>query len=143
VASNGAIIVSDPNRPVTVVKEGATIVDIVTTRTSSPAEIVTVGTRGPVGPAGPSGKSSYEVWLDQGNTGSVDDYFASLSGGSYTHNQMVPNTEWTIAHDLGFFPNVMTFDSAGTQIIGDVDHIDNNSMLITFSHPSGGKAYLS
>ena len=32
------------------------------------------------GPTGPSGQSAYEVWLAAGNTGSVDDYLASLKG---------------------------------------------------------------
>jgi len=30
---------------------------------------------------GPEGKSAYQVWLDAGNTGTVDDYISSLSGG--------------------------------------------------------------
>ena len=106
-------------------------------------QVVTAGTRGPRGPEGQTGKSAYEVWLDEGNTGSIEDFFASLSGGAYTHDQMTPDTVWSITHSLGFFPNVMSFDSAGTQIIGDVNHIDKNSMTITFSHSNAGKAYLS
>lgn len=106
-------------------------------------QVVTAGTRGPRGPEGQSGKSAYELWLDEGNVGSLSDFFASLSGGAYTHDQMTPGLVWSITHDLGFFPNVMTFDSAGTQIIGDVVHINKNSMTITFSHSNAGKAYLS
>lgn len=124
-----ATVVSDPNKPISVISSGAQI-----------SQVVTAGTRGP---RGVEGKSSYDVWLDQGNTGSIDDYFASLSGGHYTHDQMVPSDVWNIQHDLRFFPNVMTFDSAGTQIIGDVEHIDKNNLVITFSDSNGGKAYLS
>lgn len=124
--SDGAIIVSDPNQPISVVKRGAKI-----------TQVVTAGTRGP------AGKSSYEIWLEQGNSGTIEDYFASLSGGHYTYDQMVPSEVWTIEHNLAFFPNVMTFDSAGTQIVGSVDHIDKNNLVITFSHSNGGKAYLS
>lgn len=125
-SNNGAIIVSDPNQPISVVKKGAKI-----------TQVVTAGTRGP------AGLSSYEVWLNQGNVGSIEDYFASLSGGHYTHSQMTPNQIWTITHNLAFFPNVMSFDSAGTQILGDVQHVDKNRMVITFSHSNAGKAYLS
>ena len=32
------------------------------------------------GPQGPAGQSAYEVWLAAGNTGTVDDYLASLTG---------------------------------------------------------------
>ena len=36
--------------------------------------------RGPEGPEGPEGDSAYEVWLDAGNSGTVDDYLDSLKG---------------------------------------------------------------
>jgi hypothetical protein len=124
--ANPAIIVSDPNRPISVVSSG-----------SKTTQVVTAGTRGPRGP------SAYEVWLAAGNVGTVEDYFASLSGGHYTYEQMVPDEIWTIVHNLAFFPNVMTFDSAGTQIVGEVDHVDKNTVIITFSHSNAGKAYLS
>jgi hypothetical protein len=110
---------------------------------STVTRVVTAGTRGPRGPEGQPGLSAYELWLAEGNTGSLADFFASLSGGAYTHDQMTPGNVWNITHDLGFFPNVMTFDSAGTQIIGEVVHLDKNSMTITFSHSNAGKAYLS
>jgi hypothetical protein len=124
--ANSAIIVTDPNQPISVVSTG-----------SKTTQVVTAGTRGP------RGQSSYEVWLSQGNTGTIEDYFASLSGGHYTYEQMIPNEVWVIVHDLAFFPNVMTFDSAGTQIVGEVDHVDKNTVIITFSHSNAGKAYLS
>ena len=41
-----------------------------------------VGPSGPQGAPGVEGKSAYEVWLDQGNSGSVADFLASLQGGS-------------------------------------------------------------
>ena len=106
-------------------------------------QVVTAGSRGPRGERGEDGKSAYQLWLEEGNTGSLEDFFASLTGQAYNHDQMTPSTVWNITHNLGFFPNVMTFDSAGTQIIGDVNHIDKNSMTITFSHSNAGKAYLS
>lgn len=104
------------------------------------AKVVTAGTRGP---RGTDGKSAYELWLDDGNEGTVKDFFASLSGGAYTHDQMVPSDVWTIQHDLGFFPNVMVFDSTKRQVIGDVDHASKNILVITFSDSFAGKAYLS
>lgn len=35
---------------------------------------------GEVGPPGPPGASAYEVWLQEGNTGSEEDFLASLKG---------------------------------------------------------------
>jgi len=124
--ANPAIVISDPNKPISVVSSG-----------SKTTQVVTAGTRGP------RGQSSYEVWLAAGNVGTVEDYFASLSGGHYTHDQMVPSEVWVIQHNLAFFPNVMAFDSAGTQIVGGVNHVDKNNIIITFSHSNAGKAYLS
>jgi hypothetical protein len=34
----------------------------------------------PVGQVGPEGKSAYEVWLSQGNTGTINDFLASIKG---------------------------------------------------------------
>lgn len=38
------------------------------------------GPQGPQGPAGANGKSAYQVWLDDGNTGTIDDFLNSLVG---------------------------------------------------------------
>ena len=38
------------------------------------------GGGGGTGPQGPPGDSAYEVWLKNGNAGTVDDYLASLQG---------------------------------------------------------------
>lgn len=39
-----------------------------------------IGIQGPEGPRGPEGKSSYELWLENGNVGSYHDYYLSLKG---------------------------------------------------------------
>ena len=38
------------------------------------------GDTGSQGPAGEDGRSAYQVWLDEGHTGSVDDYLAYITG---------------------------------------------------------------
>ena len=121
----------------------------VVTQSGVRSSVQTVGTPGQRGPRGLKGErgdrglSAYEVWLEEGNSGTEEEFLFSLIGGQFTHDQMTPESVWTITHSLGFFPNVMSFDSAGTQIIGDVDHINQNSMTITFSGSNAGKAYLS
>lgn len=40
----------------------------------------TNGTNGAAGPQGIAGRSAYEVWLDNGNTGTENDFLASLQG---------------------------------------------------------------
>ena len=110
---------------------------------TSTTQVVTAGTRGPRGPQGEEGLSAYELWLEDGNEGTLEDYFAFLSGGDYTHEQMSPAFVWNIQHDLAFFPNVTVIESQGKQIIGDVEYVDQNNLTITFSREVAGKAYLS
>lgn len=64
------------------------------------------------------------------------------SNSAYTYIQSAANTVWTINHNLGFYPQVSTFDAVD-QIEGDVDHINNNSLTVTFSAAVSGTAYLS
>lgn len=87
------------------------------------------GTQGPTGPTGPAGASV-----------STADIIAVTA---YTHNQIAATTVWSIAHDLGFYPNVTVFDSAETMVEGEVLHNDENSLTITFSSSISGKAHLS
>ena len=62
---------------------------------------------------------------------------------NFTFTQGTPATTWTITHNLGKFPSVSVVDTADTQVYGDVEYIDDNSLRITFSAAFGGKAYLN
>ena len=100
---------------------------------------------------GSVGLSAYQIWLNNGNTGTEQDFLDSLVGpagsgasGNYTHNQAVPSTVWTVNHNLGFFPaGVMVYDSTDRQFIGDVEHINTNTLTITFAAGFSGVAYIS
>jgi hypothetical protein len=39
---------------------------------------------------GARGKSAYEIWLDEGNVGTVQDFLGALDK-HYIHNQNIPN----------------------------------------------------
>jgi hypothetical protein len=93
-----------------------------------------------------AGKSAYQVWLDAGNIGTQQDFLDSLKGavgGSYTHNQLVPATVWTVTHNLGYFPNITVVDSTNREVIGSTEYIDLNTIQLTFSGAFSGKAYAS
>ena len=62
---------------------------------------------------------------------------------NFIFTQGAPATTWTITHNLGKFPSVSVVDSADTQVYGDVEYIDDNSLRVTFSAAFGGKAYLN
>ena len=61
----------------------------------------------------------------------------------YVHNQATAATVWNIQHNLKFFPNVTIVDSGENYVIGDVQYVDFNNVIVTFAHLFGGKAYLS
>ena len=60
-----------------------------------------------------------------------------------TFTQASPSTTWNVNHSLNKFPSVTVVDSAGTQVIGDVQHIDSNNLTITFINQFSGKAYVN
>jgi hypothetical protein len=76
---------------------------------------------------------------DINNTTIVNNIF----GTSFVWTQSVQNTVWTIAHDLGYVPNVFAEDENGNDIVGVVGIINNNEITLTFNSPVAGKAYLS
>ncbi len=57
--------------------------------------------------------------------------------------QMVPSTSWLIQHNLDKFPSVDIVDSAETKVHGSVTYVDRNNILVEFSFPFSGKAYLN
>lgn len=71
---------------------------------------------------------------------------SSISGGgdkNFTFVQGVPSAVWTIQHNLGKFPSVTVVDTAGTEVEGEVRHIDNNSLVLEFSAGFAGQASLN
>lgn len=61
---------------------------------------------------------------------------------AYTHVQSVAASIWEVEHGLDKNPSVTVIDSAGTLLIGDVDYVNLNKLIITFGVPFTGKAYI-
>ena len=120
--------------------------------------VVAVGQQGP---PGPDGKTAYQVWLEEGHTGSESDFFAFLKGvkgdkggqgdrglpgaasPTYVHDQTVPLDVWVINHSLSKFPSVTCMDSAGDEIEGILSYDSLDRVTVTFGAATGGKAYLN
>jgi hypothetical protein len=83
--------------------------------------VIPVVTVTAVGPQGPSGSQ-----------GSV----------FYVHTQATPASVWTINHNLNGQPTAVVLDSAGTQCEGTFSYPSGNQMIITFSSPFTGTAYI-
>jgi hypothetical protein len=80
----------------------------------------------------------------------VDEYYDmalfTLSDGSdkdYVFVQALPETTWTIQHDLDKFPSVSVVNNNNVLLYGETTYIDTNNLTINFSAGFSGKAYLN
>lgn len=89
--------------------------------------IVELGTSGPQGPQGNPGAPGEVLYADL----------------SYVHIQSVASSTWNITHNLHFIPSITVVDSAGTVVEGTYDYPSSTSVVLSFSSPFSGKAYLS
>lgn len=96
------------------------------------------GVDGSTGPTGPTGSAGID-----GATGPTGATGPSGGGGNFTFPQAVPASVWIINHGLSFNPQVTTLDSTGQEVEGDVVYTSSTQIVVTFSAPFSGVAYLS
>lgn len=98
-----------------------------------------------VGKITATGKSAYEAWLDQGNTGTVQDFLSSLADKTFVHTQLQPSKEWTIVHNLDKYPSVTIVDTDEPPrvIYGGIEYLSKNELKIIFTVAITGEAYLN
>lgn len=61
----------------------------------------------------------------------------------FSFTQAVAATTWTIAHNLGKFPSPIIVDTGGTEVEGEIRHIDQNNLEIKFNAAFSGVAYMN
>ena len=67
-----------------------------------------------------------------------------ITNATYVFTQAVPEEVWTITHNLvSKFPSVTVVDSAGSEVIGDVEYVGTNQVVLTFLAAFSGKAFLN
>lgn len=57
--------------------------------------------------------------------------------------QSVAATVWTIAHNLDYKPAVTTLSVGGMEMVGDVLHLSNNVLTVSFNIAVAGTARLT
>lgn len=67
----------------------------------------------------------------------------SVAKSTYVFTQIAASAVWLISHGLGTQPSVTVVDSGESVVFGDIQYIDSNNLIITFSAAFGGKAYLN
>jgi len=86
---------------------------------------------GPQGPKGNQGEKG-----EQGEQGPAGDL-------TREHQQNSAADVWTIDHDLGKRPSVTVIDSAGDEVEGAVSYPSLARVVVRFSAPFSGTAYLN
>lgn len=61
----------------------------------------------------------------------------------FHHVQSTPSATWSITHNLGKRPAVTVVDSSGNEWITAVEHLSDNALVIRFTAPFSGDAYLN
>ena len=94
--------------------------------------------------------STLNVTFREGNGSFIADKYYAMSfspKGQTDKNYVSPNLNFsagvaqTITHSLNKFPSVTVVDSGGSHIVGDVQHINENSFTITFTASFQAKVY--
>ena len=61
----------------------------------------------------------------------------------YPHDQTTSEPEWLIEHRLGKKPSVTVVDSLNRVVMGEVEYLDDNVLIVRFKSAFKGKAYLN
>ena len=85
---------------------------------------VELGTSGPQGATGAAGQTLY-------------------SDLSYVHTQNSASATWTITHNLHFIPSITVVDSNNEVVEGSYSYPNSTSVVLSFSIPISGRAFLS
>lgn len=62
---------------------------------------------------------------------------------TYTHDQMIPSSEWHIYHQLGKYPSVTVVDSSESVVLGEIQYLNQNEVILRFMSEFSGIAYLN
>jgi len=62
---------------------------------------------------------------------------------TYIYTQSTPSVTWVVNHNLNAYPSVTCVDTLNSQIVGALEYTNVNQLIITFSAPTDGKAYLN
>lgn len=79
-------------------------------------------------------------WGPKGEPGDVGPGGTDLY---YVHRQVAATAEWLVEHHLGKHPSVTIVDTADTVVIGDLEYVDEARLVVRFSAPFSGTAYLN
>jgi hypothetical protein len=73
----------------------------------------------------------------------LEDIRGPAGAEAYVYNQNTPASNWTINHNLGYYPSVEVINTAGQEVDCGVQHVSTNQVILSFSPAMAGQARLS
>jgi len=127
------------------VSQGGTISADLNSSTQITSSVVTGGTiastvtAGGKGDTGLTGKSAYEIAISDGFIGTESQWLNSLvaNDANFTYPFTTVSTV-SVTHNLNKQPAVTVIDSAGDEVIGDVNYVSNNVVVVSFTSAFSG-----
>ena len=71
------------------------------------------------------------------------DKFPNKSIDSFVFEQITPSSIWEIEHNLNKFPSISIVQEDGTEVYGLKTYTSSNKIILSFSKPIKGKAFLN
>ena len=68
------------------------------------------------------------------------DLVAASGDIAYTHHQTSASREWLVRHNMGKHPSVTVVDSASTVVVGDIEYLNTEELIIRFTSEFSGRA---
>ena len=90
----------------------------------------------------PEGGTTGQVLVKNSNT-DYDAGWQTTSVSTYIHEQGIAASVWNVTHNLNKHPSITVVDTADSIIIGEVQYVNMNSVILTFKAPFKGKAYFN
>lgn len=83
------------------------------------------------------------IQVTQGLTGAPGNTLPGTGDANHVHVQASASDSWVINHGLGKYPSVTIVDSANDEVEGSINYISVNQLIVSFSAPFSGRAYLN
>ncbi len=101
------------------------------------------GVTGPAGPSGPMGPSGVAGASGAPGASGASGMPGASAADYFLYTQVSASSSWIINHTLNRPCAVTVLDTDGTVIEADVYFVSSTSILIEFSLPQAGQAYLT
>lgn len=91
----------------------------------------------------PNNQPSQMYIIPMGGDGGTPPPTPTESDKTFVYEQQTTFDSWRVVHNLGKYPSVSIVSYSGNEVVGDVQYINENECILTFSVGVNGKAYFN